>query len=333
MRPSAVGGIIAPMERDERDEDVIDWLLHADPAIRWQVQRDLLDSPPDLVAAERALATREGLAARILELQDEHGYWGGFTYGPQRERDSVMWTLHVLLRFGVDPDAPEVRAAIERVRAGVRWPEEDGGRPFFAGEVEECVNGGVLAYAAYFGVLDEASDRLVDRLLGQRLSDGGWNCDPVEESVRSSFDSTLCVLEGLRAYQRESGTADASIADAVRTGEEYLLERGLFRRRSTGELANPQYATFAFPMYWFYDVLRALEHFRLNGGAPDARLAPALELLLAQRLPDGRWPAGPQRPTLRGYVVEAPEGQPSRWNTLRALRVLRWAEPAALTRR
>ncbi|MGX5695408.1 hypothetical protein ACWKWP_04350 [Agromyces soli] len=315
------------------DEDVIEWLLAGDPAVAWQARRDLLGEPAEVVAAERARVTRDGLAAQMLELQGDDGYWGGLTYGPRRERDSVMWTLHVLLRFGVDPEAPEVRAAIARVRDGVVWTEPDGGRAFFEGAEEECVNGGVLSYASYFGALDVAGDELVDRLLMQRLPDGGWNCEPIAESTRSSFDTTLCVLEGLRAYQRATGTHDAALATAILTGEEYLLDRGLFLRASTGEVANPRYTSFAFPMYWFYDALRALDHFRLSadrpgGGAPDDRLAPALELLRSQRLPDGRWPAGPQRPTLRGWFVEAPEGAPSRWNTLRALRVLRWAEGA-----
>lgn len=315
------------------DEEVTRWLLDGDPAIAWQVHRDLLDAPPELVAVERARVTTEGVARFLLELQDERGYWGGEVYGPRRERDSVMWTLHVLLRFGVDPEAPEIRRAIDRVRDGVVWPEEDGGRPFFAGEVEECVNGGVLSYAAYFGALDVAGDAIVDDLLRRRLPDGGWNCDPPERSTRSSFDTTLCVLEGLRAFRRTTGSDDRRLATAILTGEEYLLDRGLFHRASTGAVANPRYTSFAFPMYWFYDVLRALDHFRLNAevgsGEPDERLAPALELLRSQRGPDGRWPAGPQRPTLRGYVLEAPEGAPSRWNTLRALRVLRWAEGGA----
>lgn len=312
------------------NEGVIDWLLRADPAIAWQARRDLLDEPAEAVAAERARVAREGWGGDILALQDPNGYWGGAVYGERRERDTVMWTLQVLLRFGIDPDAPAVREAITRVRDNVTWPDDVGGRPFFEGEVEECVNGGVLSYAAYFGAIDAGADRIVARLLDQRRDDGGWNCAPPRPTHRSSFDSTLCVLEGLRAYQRATGSTDAALADAVHAGEEYLLERHLFLRKSSGEVANDRYTDFAFPMYWFYDVLRALEHFRAEGGEPDPRLTPAIDLLRSRRGDDGRWPAGPQRPTLRGYVLENPKGEPSRWNTLRALRVLKWAAPEAV---
>ncbi|WP_430645023.1 hypothetical protein [Agromyces sp. GXS1127] len=310
-------------------DDVISWLLDGDPGVRWQVLRDLQDAPDDLVASERGRVATEGWGARLLAEQADDGYWGGQTYGTRRERDSVMWTLQILRDFGAPPEADPVRAAIDRVVAGVVWAEFDD-LPYFSGEVEECVNGGVLANAAYFGVLGEGSDRIIARLLDEILPDGGWNCEPADESQRSSFDSTLCVIEGLLAYERATGSTDAALTTARRGGEEYLLERSLFRRKSTGELVKPRYTNFAFPTYWFYDVLRALDHFRRAGGHPDARLRPALDLVLEQRRDDGRWAAGSPWPGHRRYEVDAPEGEPSPWNTLRAMRVLRWADPAAI---
>ncbi|MEI5582625.1 MULTISPECIES: hypothetical protein [unclassified Agromyces] len=306
------------------DTDVITWLLEGDPAVRWQVRRDLSGEPAEQVAAERARVAREGWGARLLGLQGDDGYWGGHVYGPDRQRNSVMWTLQILRDFGVDPDAAPVRRAIERVERGVRWAEFDD-LPYFHGEVEECVNGGVLANAAYFGVLGAGSDRIVARLLDERLPDGGWNCEPAEASQRSSFDSTLCVVEGLLAYEQATGSTDAAVAEARRGGEEYLLERNLFRRRSTGEVVADRYLDFAFPTYWYYDVLRALEHFRRAGGDPDPRLAPALDVVRARRGDDGRWPAGNPRPGRDAYGLDVAVGEPSRWITLRALRVLRWA--------
>ncbi|WP_344376394.1 hypothetical protein [Agromyces tropicus] len=310
-------------------DDVISWLLDGDPSVRWQVMRDLQGAPDAEVAAERARVATEGWGARVLADQADDGSWGGQVYGPNRQRNSVMWSLQILRNLGAPPEAPPVRSAIDRVVAGVRWHEFDD-LPYFSGEVEECVNGGVLANASYFGVLGEGSDRILSLLLDETLPDGGWNCDPIEESQRSSFNPTLCVLEGLLAWQRATGSSDARVEAARRSGEEYLLERSLFRRRTTGEVVNPHYLNFSFPTYWFYDVLRALDHFRDLGGDPDPRLRPALDVVLEQRLDDGRWPAGERWPGRQAYEIDAPPGEPSPWNTLRALRVLRWADPDSL---
>jgi hypothetical protein len=307
--------------------DVTDWLLDSDPSIRWQVMHDLLDEPDEAVAAERARVAHDGWGARLLGLQDERGYWGGHEYGIDGDRRGTHWSLHLLRRFGAEPTDPSVRAAIARVRHGVVWSDW-GGRPYFHGEVEECVNGGVLANAAYFGELGEGSERIIGLLREEQLDDGGWNCDRVEGSTRSSFDSTICVLEGLLGLERAGGSGDAStdsaLTEARRRGEEYLLERSLFRRRSTGEVVKDRYLNFSVPPYWFYDVLRALDYFREIGGAPDGRLAEAIEVLRARRGDDGRWLAGKPWHGAVFFAADAPEGEPSRWNTLRAMRVLRW---------
>ncbi|MEE6295442.1 hypothetical protein [Georgenia wangjunii] len=306
--------------------DVTAWLLDADPSIRWQVMRDLLDAPAEEVAAERARVATEGWGARLLALQDDRGYWGGDEYGEDHDRRSVTWTLHLLRRLGLDPRSPQAVSAVERVRDGVTWHYWDD-RPFFHGEVEPCINGGVLALGAYFGQLGAGSDEIVERLLAEQLTDGGWNC-AAPESDRSSFDTTLCVLEGLLEHERAGGDVTPALAQARRRGEEYLLARHLYRRLTTGEAALPRHRNISFPPYWFYDVLRALEYFREAGGTPDPRTADAVGLVLAKRGDDGRWPAGVTWPGDVHFAVDAPEGEPSRWNTLRALRVLRWYETA-----
>ncbi|QTX03805.1 hypothetical protein [Agromyces archimandritae] len=304
--------------------DTVAWLLEAeDPSIRWQAMRDLGGSPPAEVAAERAKVATEGWGARLLALQPADGCWGGDVYGENGDRRSVTWTLHLLRRLGIDPAQAPVREAVERVRTGVHWREQEGGLPYFEGEVEACINGGVLALGAYFGVLDGA-DRLIDVLLSEQLDDGGWNCD-APESQRSSFDSTLCVLEGLAEFERATASTRPDVETARRRGEEYLLERNLYRRLSTGEIVLPRYANFAFPPYWTYDVLRALDYFRGTGDPPDPRIGPAIELLLHARDADGPWPAGAPWEGEVYFAVDAPEGRPSPWNTLRALRVLDWA--------
>ncbi len=235
---------------------VIDWLLDADPAIRWQVMRDLTGAPAEIVAAERSRVASEGWGPRLLDQQRPDGQWGDGVTTPFWW--SNLYTLLFLRDLGLDPASPRARTAIERVRGHVTWGPGFGDSPFFEGEVEPCINGRVVALGAYFG---ERSDRLVDRLLGEQLADGGWNCEAERGSVRSSFHTTICVLEGLLAFEQAFGAAPA-VTDARRRGQEYLLERRLLRRLSTGEIIDPAWTAFAFPPLWHYDVLRALDYLR-----------------------------------------------------------------------
>ena len=308
---------------------VLDWLLDADPAIRWQVLQDLTDAPEPVVAAERARVATEGWGARLLELRDADGQWAGGSFFPagfQGSDDGQPWTatfftLVMLRDLGLDPRSAEARETVALVRENSRWDHD--GQRFFDGEVEPCINGRTVALGAYVG---EDVEGIVDRLLGEQLDDGGWNCWAEDGSVRSSFDTTINVLEGLLAYEQAGGSQET--AEARRRGEEYLLERSLFRRKSTGEVAVPGYLQFSFPPRWHYDVLRGLEHFRAAGSLPDTRVDEAIELVRSKQQPDGTWLL---ENTHRGAVhfpLEDVDGTPSRWNTLRALRVLRWFEPS-----
>jgi hypothetical protein len=309
--------------------DVVEWLLGGDPAIRWQVLRDLTDASPDEVAAERARVEHEGWGARLLALEDADGLWAGgacfpasYAGGePGQPWTATMHTLQTLQIFGLDPASEAARRAIALVAENGRWEHE--GQRFFDGEVEPCINGRTIETGAYFGV-DVAP--LVDRILGERLPDGGWNCQAENGSVRSSFDTTLCVLDGLLAFEHATG-GTAAVREARRSGEEYLLERGLFRRKSTGDVVSPAYLDFAFPYYWHYDVLRALDYFRLAGAAPEPRMAAAAAVVSAKRQPDGRWLLDSVHPGRVHFTLEGGVGEPSRWNTLRALRVLNWFSP------
>jgi hypothetical protein len=300
------------------------WLLDSDPAIRWQVLRDLADAEPALVASERSRVATTGLAAELLRCQGANGSWqkeGAPEWLP------TLFSLLLLRSTGVDPEAPEVTSAIARLGAGFRWHEELGGKPFFEGETEPCINGGALAVGAYFGY---PSESLVARLLGEQLEDGGWNCE-APKSQRSSFHSTICVLEGLLGYERAVG-GEAAVAAARGRGERYLLERSLFRRRSTGEVVKASFLELAFPPRYQYDVLRALDYFRSTGAPFQPPMAEACEWLRVQQSEDGRWPL--QRSHEESLPLPFPErlGEPSRWNTLRALRVLRWADETAKPR-
>jgi hypothetical protein len=306
----------------------MEWLLDADPAIRWQVLRDLVGADPDEVAVERARVAVEGWGARLLGLQGADGRWDGGTYRPgwvDEERPFFdAWTathfsLQQLREFGLDPDCSPAQRAIGLVRDNIRW--EANGAPYFHGETEPCINGTAAANGAYFG---QDVDLIVDRLLADQLPDGGWNCWAEYGAKVASFHSTICVLEGLLAWE-ERGGSSAEVAVARRRGEEYLLERGLFRRRSTGETIDPRFTMFAFPTRWYYDVLRALEYLRATGSPPDERCGEALELVAHKRDEHGRWPLENIHQGPTHFEMEGPEGFPSRWNTLRASRVLRWA--------
>jgi hypothetical protein len=306
---------------------VHDWLLDSDPALRWQVLADLTDAAPEVVAAERARVATEGWGGRLLALRGDDGQWAGGACFPGDFRGdfshgqpwtATLHTLQLLRDLGVDPNAQPVRDAIAAVRDNCRW--EHAGQPFFEGEVEPCINGRTVALGAYFGV-DVTG--IVERLLDEQLADGGWNCEAENGSVRGSFHSTICVLEGLLEHERASG-ASARVVEARRRGEAYLLDRRLFRRLSTGEVVDPDWLRFSFPTWWHYDVLWGLDYLRAAGSEPDPRLGEAIELLRSKQQPDGRWLLENTHPGAVHFSMEDGDGQPSRWNTLRALRVLNW---------
>jgi hypothetical protein len=315
---------------------VIDWLLEGDPGIRWQVMRDLTDAPAAAVGAERARVAREGAGARLLALQAADGAWAGAAWN--RGLDSTMHVLTLLRELGLDPASAEARRALAQVATHVTWrgcgPPECADHRFFEGEIEPCINGQVAASGAYFGV--DVRD-LVERLLGEQLADGGWNCEVENGSTRSSFNTTICVLEALLEHERTIGGAPA-VATARRRGEEYLLERRLMRRKSTGQRiehdrkGGASWSRFAFPTWWHYDVLRGLEYFRRAGAAPDPRVGEAIELVVSKRDRDGRWSLETLYAGRMPIELDDGEGRPSRWNTLRAMRVLRWFGQGGSTR-
>ena len=314
-----------------RGVSVTDWLLEGDPAIRWQVLRDLTNAPADEVAAERARVEQGGWGARLLAAEDPDGLWdggacfpGSYTGDePGQPWTATMHSLQTLQLLGLDPASASARRAVGLVAENGRWEHE--GQRYFDGEVEPCINGRTIEAGAYFGANVAA---LVERILGEQLADGGWNCQAEFGSVRSSFDTTINVLDGLLEFERATG-GPAKVRTARRSGEEYLLERGLFRRKSTGAVVRPEYLEFAFPYYWHYDVLRALDYLRRSGAGPDPQMAEAVAVVRSKRQPDGRWLLDRIHPGRVHLDLEDGVGTPSRWNTLRALRVLKWWDGTA----
>jgi hypothetical protein len=309
-------------------DSVVRWLLDSDPSIRWQVMRDLIGAPESEVAAERSRVATEGYGARLLALQAPDGRWGGAAWN--RGWDSTMHVLSLLREMGLDRSSREARRAVDLVRDRVTWrgcgPPEADDNPFFAGELEPCINGQVAAAGAWFG---QDVRGIVDRLLAGQMLDGGWNCEAASGSTRSSFNTTICVLEALLEYERTAGRSPDVTAARLR-GQEYLLERRLFRRKSTGEAVErdrkggSSWMRFAFPTWWHYDVLRGLEYLRRAGVVPDDRVGEAIGLVASKRDADGRWPLETRYAGRMPVEIDEGEGRPSRWNTLRALRVLDW---------
>ena len=307
---------------------VVEYLLTGDPAIRWQVLRDLTDASPDEVAAERARVATEGWGARLLAEQAADGRWDGGTYRPGWVDESRpffdAWTathfcLQSLVEFGLDPASPEAQRAVALVRDNVRWENND--ELYFQGETEPCINGIALTTGAYFG---QDAAAIAATILATQHDDGGWNCWAEDAAAPGSFHSTICAIEGLWGWERQIGK-QAELTAARLRGEEFLLERGLFRRKSTGVIPDLRITLTSSPVRWFYDILRALDYFRLARPERDDRCAEAVELLRSKRLENGlfRLENDHAGPTLFSMDGEH-EGYPSRWVTLRALRVLRW---------
>jgi hypothetical protein len=315
----------------------IDWLLDSDPALRWQVERDLVGEPPEVWEATRARIATEGFGARLLALQDPDGQWAGGAYFPAGFDFATMdtvgqpwtattWTLNTLQEWGLDPAV--LRGTAELLAENSRWEYDD--LPYWGGEVDCCINAWTVANGLWLGA-DVTG--IVDWFVEHRLPDGGWNCEWVDGSTRSSFHSTLNSLTAMLAHDVATGGTDAT-RGARRGGEEYLLTRGLFRRLSTGEPVGPWVDRFAYPFRWSYNVLAAAEYFRrataYDGTKPDPRMADAIELVRAARQPDGTWLQARRHPGRVWFEVDVPAGEPSKWLTLHGTRVLDWwdSQPA-----
>jgi hypothetical protein len=295
------------------DAAVADWLLDGDPAIRWQVMRDLLPTTASSVASERAAVATSGWGRRLLDEQDPEGTWAQGIYSPKWT--STTYTLLLLRSLGLDPRHPDGRRGCT-----VLWDrvEVDGGITWSRSTLrpDVCVTAMFIALAAYFELADPRRDTALTWLLDQQLPDGGWNCSANRSgATHSSFHTTISVLEAL------AEVGEPALDEPASRGRKFFLEHRLYRSHRTGEVVHPSFTKLSFPTRWHYDVLRGLDHFRLVDAPSDERLDDALGLLVSKRRKDGTWPAQNKHPGLVWFDMER-GGQPSRWNTLRALRVL-----------
>lgn len=320
------------------NQETIDWMLDSDPALKWQVERDILGLPESEWQKTRALTATEGIGARLLALQDEDGQWAGGAYFPTREDARALpyvegekgqpyiattWTLNSLREWGVDASA--LGDTADRLDAGCKWEYDD--LPYWGGEVDCCINAFTVSNGAWLGRDMSAN---VQWFLEHQLEDGGWNCEWIEGDLRSSFHSTLNSLAGLLDYELRTGKNE-KVADARKRAEEYLLQRRLMFRLSTGEPVGPWLNDLAYPLRWNYTIIRALNYFRdsavFAGTQPDPRIAEAAEALAAMANENGRWVTNDRIPGQVWFDVDSPVGEESKWLTFFALRALAWAKP------
>lgn len=302
-------------------DPVTEWLLEGDASIRWQVLADLLDAPDEQIQAERRRVSQEGWGAELLASQTPDGLWDGGLYSPKWT--STTYTLLLLRDLGLLPRNTQALAGCGLVLEGGIY--QDGGINFFGSlkHSETCVTGMVLSILSYFQFLDERLHVLSKHLLDQQLADGGWNCQSYKGHTHSSFNTTISVLEGLWHYQQVNNGLSGRIGEAMFRAVEFLLQHRLYRSHRTGEIASASFTRFSFPPRWHYDVLRGLDFFRAYNATRDERLSDAIKLLVSKRKPDGRWLLQNKHHG-RVYFEMERVGEPSRWNTLRALRVMRW---------
>ena len=300
------------------DVSVIDWLLDGDPAVAWQVQRDLLDRAESTWMRTRRGVATEGWGAALLAERTDDGMWGGGLYGPKWI--STFYTMRLLQHLGLPANHREGRASCELLLD--RGVHDDGAVSLWNSRTPDtCVTAMLLDMAVAFGYAeDERCERMIASLLREQMDDGGWNCERYRGATHSSFHTSVSALEGLRSFEHLP-----DVAAACERGREFFLEHQLYRSSTTGEVVRQSFSRFSFPPRWFFDVLRGLEAFALADAPWEDRLADPVDVLERRRSTDGRWKTQ-NRHTGRTFFELEPAGQPGRMNTLRALRVVRWLD-------
>lgn len=312
------------MQAMEIPETTIDWLMSGDAAIRWQTMRDLLDAPESAWQAERQQTLESGWGARLMAEQEPNGRWGGGVYSPKWI--SSTYTLLTLIDIGIPSTNSAAQRGAQLVLREILGETRDAQFQQKLKDCDRCVVGMMLRIGAYFRIDHARLEAIVENLLAERMPDEAWNCRRHRRPKphHSSFHTTLNVLEGLREYL-ESGHHEwrTAVLQAEQAALEFMLQHQLFRSDKTGTIINPKFMMLSFPTRWYYDILRGLSYLARANAAQDARLTEAIALLNEKQRKDGSWPVQNRHPGREFFQMEK-IGGPSRWNTLRALRVLRW---------
>jgi hypothetical protein len=324
MRPNHEIDGLQTAETAASQSDVVAWLMDGDPAIRWQTMRDLLGAPERAWKAERQRTLEAGWGADLLARQAESASWGGGIYSPKWT--STTYTLLTLHHIGIPPSSEAAQRGVQVMLGHLLGATCDSAFHQKLAGLDRCIAGMCLQLAVYFEVDDARVEAIVGNLLAEAMPDGGWNCRRSRRPLphHSSFHTTFNVLGGLREYiERGDSARRDEVLDAERRALELMLEHRLYKSDHTGQIIDQKFTMLAFPYRWHYDVLRGLEYFARAGAARDGRAHDAIELLREKRRADGRWPVQ-HKYTGKVFFHMEPVGKPSRWNTLRALRVLRW---------
>ncbi len=325
-------------------EETIDWLMAGDSSIRWQVMRDLLDKDPGEISYEREKVARTGWGYKFLSYQEPNGLWGGGLYSPKWI--STTYTMLTLRRIGLPVDNEQAQKSCRILLDGGFYQDKGINYSKSHKQSEVCITGMILSLLSYFHYPDSRVELLADHLLGRQMEDGGWNCEDHKGDTHSSFHTTISVLEGLHEYQKSRAKINPEVEEARLRGHEFLLQHRLFRSDKTGEIVSNRMLRMVFPPRWFYDFLKALDYFQdyytwrseqeINYNDPviqefhekhqrDERFWDGIDLLKIKRRADGKWNMM-RGPSGKVYFDMEKAGQPGRWNTLRALRVLKWWE-------
>ena len=306
-----------------RGDAVIEWLLEGDPVIRWQVMRDLLDEPAEAWEAERCRTVESGWVAEMLERQAPNGSW------PKGRWTDSTWALLLLVACGLPEDHPSGRTTTERRFGSYTPADDDVDGAFLLKRMDLCHLGFWLGLGAYFLRGDARLAPLGEAVLSAQYDDGGWNCQMrnYPERRHSSFNTTFNVLEGLRIAAERGAVEERAFRESEARALEFMLAHRLYRSDKTGEVIAERFTHLTYPWHWHYKVLRGLDYFRLTPAIHDERLDDSIELLRDRRKPNGRWPLQKRIPGTLLVEMEKP-GTDSRWNTLRALRVLRRRDQA-----